>query len=266
MNENKNLFVPASMGYDQEMVQKTKDWVKRLNPDSKLLNFNTGKILVPESQALNESFETSNTPESSKDSEAEFLTPLLPLKILQGASPSSEDSSKESVSGTVHPKEAITTKSGELFKKAQDAKHENKPHHKSQEGNVKTWNLSLKQESLDWNEIELSLKMSPFQRWSDIDKVGMEAIVSYQVVASMVKSPENARFNMKLRKLIAEHPNQEKLKSKKVKPGSSLIQYRLSTYISPSSYLVKSTYPEEGIRQDQCQELNLERAFVTYLE
>nr|GEV65005.1 ABC transporter B family member 29, chloroplastic isoform X1 [Tanacetum cinerariifolium] len=56
-----------------------------------------------------------------------------------------------------------------------------------------------------------------FQRWSDIDKVGIEALVSYLVVASMVKSPENTRFSMKLRKLVAEHPDQEKLKSKKVK-------------------------------------------------
>nr|GEV66368.1 copia protein [Tanacetum cinerariifolium] len=56
-----------------------------------------------------------------------------------------------------------------------------------------------------------------FQRWSDIDKVGMEAFVSYLVAESMVKSLENARFIMKLRKLIAEHPDQEKLKSKKVK-------------------------------------------------
>nr|GEV19547.1 retrovirus-related Pol polyprotein from transposon TNT 1-94 [Tanacetum cinerariifolium] len=60
----------------------------------------------------------------------------------------------------------------------------NKPHLKPQEGNGSTWNLSLKQESLDWNEIELSLKMSR---------------------------------SMKLRELIAEHPDQEKLKSKKVK-------------------------------------------------
>ncbi|GKB23230.1 hypothetical protein Tco_0862631 [Tanacetum coccineum] len=51
-----------------------------------------------------------------------------------------------------------------------------------------------------------------FQRWSDINKVAMEALVSYLVVASMVQSPENARFNMKLKKLIAEHPDQEKLK------------------------------------------------------
>ncbi|GJR65550.1 hypothetical protein Tco_0011615 [Tanacetum coccineum] len=78
--------------------------VERLNPDSKLPNFNSGRILVPESQAVNESLEsteTLNTPESSKDSEAESLTLLPPLKNLQGASPSSEDSSNKSVSGTV---------------------------------------------------------------------------------------------------------------------------------------------------------------------
>ncbi|GKC75419.1 hypothetical protein Tco_1126193 [Tanacetum coccineum] len=90
MNENENLFVPASIGYDQEMVPKTKEWVERLNPDSKLLNFNTGRILVPESQAINKSLETLNTPESSKDSEVEFLTPLPLLESLQGASPSSK--------------------------------------------------------------------------------------------------------------------------------------------------------------------------------
>ncbi|GJT65151.1 hypothetical protein Tco_1016631 [Tanacetum coccineum] len=56
-----------------------------------------------------------------------------------------------------------------------------------------------------------------FQRWSDIDKVRMEALMSYLVAAFMVKSPENARFSLKLKKLIAEHPDQEKLKSKKVK-------------------------------------------------
>nr|GFA35719.1 retrovirus-related Pol polyprotein from transposon TNT 1-94 [Tanacetum cinerariifolium] len=51
------------------------DWVERLNPDNKLPNFNTRRILVPESQAVNESLETLNTLESSKDFEAEFLTP-----------------------------------------------------------------------------------------------------------------------------------------------------------------------------------------------
>nr|GEZ67271.1 hypothetical protein [Tanacetum cinerariifolium] len=56
-----------------------------------------------------------------------------------------------------------------------------------------------------------------FQRWSDIDKVGMEALVSYLVATSMDKSLENARISMKLRKLIVEHPDQENLKSKRVK-------------------------------------------------
>ncbi|GJW80326.1 hypothetical protein Tco_0144301 [Tanacetum coccineum] len=41
--------------------------------------------------------------------------------------------------------------------------------------------------------------------------------LSYLVMASMVKIKENARFSLKLRKLIADHPDQEKLKSKKVK-------------------------------------------------
>ncbi|GJT89209.1 hypothetical protein Tco_1070926 [Tanacetum coccineum] len=65
MNENENLFIPTSKG----------------------------RILVLESQTVNESLkptETSNTPESSQDSEAESLTPLPSLKNLQGASPSSE--------------------------------------------------------------------------------------------------------------------------------------------------------------------------------
>ncbi|GJW27852.1 hypothetical protein Tco_0044727 [Tanacetum coccineum] len=64
MNENENLFVLASIG-----------------------------ILVPQSQAVNESLESTkilNTHESSKDSKAESLTPLPPLKNLQGASPSSK--------------------------------------------------------------------------------------------------------------------------------------------------------------------------------
>nr|GEU86167.1 retrovirus-related Pol polyprotein from transposon TNT 1-94 [Tanacetum cinerariifolium] len=93
MNKNENLFVPAFMGYDQEMVPKTKDWVERLNPDNKLPNFNTRRILVPESQAINESLKytkTLNTTEPSKDSESQSITPLHPLKNLQGASPSLE--------------------------------------------------------------------------------------------------------------------------------------------------------------------------------
>nr|GEZ59592.1 retrovirus-related Pol polyprotein from transposon TNT 1-94 [Tanacetum cinerariifolium] len=64
-----------------------------LNPDSKLPNFNTGRILVPESQVVNESLnptEASIASEISNDTEAEPITPLPPLNILQGASPSSK--------------------------------------------------------------------------------------------------------------------------------------------------------------------------------
>ncbi|GKC61234.1 hypothetical protein Tco_1088832, partial [Tanacetum coccineum] len=56
-----------------------------------------------------------------------------------------------------------------------------------------------------------------FQRWDDIYKVGVESLVSYLVMASMVKTGENARFSLMLRKMIADYPYQDKLKSKKVK-------------------------------------------------
>nr|GEV79477.1 hypothetical protein [Tanacetum cinerariifolium] len=78
---------------NHEMVPKSKDWVERLNPDSKLPNFNTGRILIPKIQAVNKPFkptETSITLEPSKDSKAESFIPLPPRKNLQGASPSSE--------------------------------------------------------------------------------------------------------------------------------------------------------------------------------
>ncbi|GJY97653.1 hypothetical protein Tco_0514563 [Tanacetum coccineum] len=56
-----------------------------------------------------------------------------------------------------------------------------------------------------------------FQRWNDIHKVGVDSLVSYLVMASMVKKQENARFGLKLKKLIAKYPDQEKLQSKNVK-------------------------------------------------
>ncbi|GKB31941.1 hypothetical protein Tco_0871342 [Tanacetum coccineum] len=56
-----------------------------------------------------------------------------------------------------------------------------------------------------------------FQRWNDIHKVGVDYLVSYLVMASMIKTQENVRLFLKLRKLIVEHPDQEKLKSKRKK-------------------------------------------------
>ncbi|GKE61514.1 hypothetical protein Tco_1511881 [Tanacetum coccineum] len=38
-----------------------------------------------------------------------------------------------------------------------------------------------------------------------------------EVIALMIKTLKNVRFCLKLKKLIAEHPDQEKLKSKRVK-------------------------------------------------
>ncbi|GJT81902.1 hypothetical protein Tco_1056244 [Tanacetum coccineum] len=199
----------------------------------------------------------------------------------------------------IHPKEAITTKAGKKFKKAQDAEHEvlKRQHTEKVKKSIElrkhkfdnymwTINSRLKPETITnikihpktkpvvitvfrvvqdlmnllsqrkkrkHMELEPEIKIpglecnqalpenvlfvnnmvikepehgifftdefgdQAFQRWSDIDKVGMEALVSYLVAASMVQSPKNARFSMKLKKLITEHPDQEKLKSKKVK-------------------------------------------------
>nr|GEV94717.1 hypothetical protein [Tanacetum cinerariifolium] len=81
----------------------------------------------------------------------------------------------------------------------------NKPHPKPQEERESIWNWNMKSRCMGWNVIGASLK------------VGVDSLVSYLVMASMVKSEENAIFSLKLRKLIADHPDQEKLKSKKVK-------------------------------------------------
>nr|GEY19994.1 copia protein [Tanacetum cinerariifolium] len=151
----------------------------------------------------------------------------------------------------IHPKEAITTKAGEVFKKVQDTEHavvkrkhtekikkslelrkHKKMKHMKLEPEVKILRLecnrALPENVLFVNNMVIKepeygifftdeFGDQAFQRWNDIHKVGMKALVSYLVVASMVKSPENARFNMKLKKLIVEHPDQEKLKLKKVK-------------------------------------------------
>ncbi|GJZ76065.1 hypothetical protein Tco_0640530 [Tanacetum coccineum] len=56
-----------------------------------------------------------------------------------------------------------------------------------------------------------------FQRWSGINKVEVETLITYLVMASNITTPKNARFCQKLRELIAKHPDQEKLKSRRVK-------------------------------------------------
>nr|GEV27364.1 reverse transcriptase domain-containing protein [Tanacetum cinerariifolium] len=53
------------------------------------------------------------------------------------------------------------------------------------------------------------------QRTNDINKVGVDTLITYLVMALNITTHENQRFFLKLRKLIADHPEQEKLKSKK---------------------------------------------------
>ncbi|GJV66998.1 retrovirus-related pol polyprotein from transposon TNT 1-94 [Tanacetum coccineum] len=93
-NYLKYINIDLKFVKEQRLNLLSKDWVKRLNPDNKLPNFNTERFLVPESQAINESLKPTDTsipPESSKDSKAESPIPLPPMKNLQGASPSSEN-------------------------------------------------------------------------------------------------------------------------------------------------------------------------------
>ncbi|GJX15146.1 hypothetical protein Tco_0206904 [Tanacetum coccineum] len=76
----------------QEQLKEERK-VERHNPESKLLTFNTGKILVTKSQAINECIKLTKAPtepESFVESGSVPLTPLLPLKNLQGALPRSE--------------------------------------------------------------------------------------------------------------------------------------------------------------------------------
>ncbi|GJU81057.1 hypothetical protein Tco_1283422 [Tanacetum coccineum] len=74
--------------------------IERHNPESKLPNFNTRRILVPESQAVNECLkltEAPTYPESSKESRSKSLTPLPLMKNIQGASTSSETHIREPI-------------------------------------------------------------------------------------------------------------------------------------------------------------------------
>ncbi|GJY03460.1 hypothetical protein Tco_0369400 [Tanacetum coccineum] len=77
-----NPFIPASLDYDHEMVPKSKDWVERLNLDSKLPNFNTARILVLESQVVNDCLqliEASTNPKSSKESGPATISDTKPV-------------------------------------------------------------------------------------------------------------------------------------------------------------------------------------------
>ncbi|GJS81913.1 hypothetical protein Tco_0748454 [Tanacetum coccineum] len=90
-------------------IDEDADWqnyLKYINID---LKFVEERILVPESQAVNESLkptEGSSNPESSKDSKVESITPLPAIKNLQGASPSLEMLIDEKVNFTQNTQES----------------------------------------------------------------------------------------------------------------------------------------------------------------
>nr|GEX18880.1 hypothetical protein [Tanacetum cinerariifolium] len=56
-----------------------------------------------------------------------------------------------------------------------------------------------------------------FHIMNDMYKVDIETLLSYIVIASNITTTENTRFCLKLRKMIAYHPDQHKLESKRVK-------------------------------------------------
>jgi outer membrane murein-binding lipoprotein Lpp len=92
-NHGEKAFLPSGISFNKEIAPKPSDWIERVNPDSKLPNFNTSKILEPESQAIKNMLgvtDESSLPESIKESESISQSPLPPLKVLKGVEPSSE--------------------------------------------------------------------------------------------------------------------------------------------------------------------------------
>ncbi|GJY78147.1 hypothetical protein Tco_0483948 [Tanacetum coccineum] len=90
---NKLVFELNKCKDDLLIFKQAKLEVERHNLDIKLLDFNTGRILVSKSQVVNECLkltEAPSDPEPSKESGSEPLTPLPPLKNIQKASLSSE--------------------------------------------------------------------------------------------------------------------------------------------------------------------------------
>ncbi|GJX54105.1 hypothetical protein Tco_0282474 [Tanacetum coccineum] len=89
----KAYLLKRSIGMRKKYLTMRRRQGFKLNLDSKLPNFNTGRILVPESEVVNECIkltEVSSDPEFSKELGSEPQAPLPPMKNLQGASPSSE--------------------------------------------------------------------------------------------------------------------------------------------------------------------------------
>ncbi|GKB43841.1 retrovirus-related pol polyprotein from transposon TNT 1-94 [Tanacetum coccineum] len=102
-----NPSIPASLDYDHEMVPKSKDWVKRHNPDSKLPNFNTRRIIVPKSQVVNECLRLTEATSDLQSSKEERPG----LGSMKHTNPETQESLNKSILGpiTVCDTELVTS-------------------------------------------------------------------------------------------------------------------------------------------------------------
>lgn len=74
-----------------------------------------------------------------------------------------------------------------------------------------------------------------FQRWSDMDRAGIKAMLGYIMMASPIKSAENMRLCLDLKAMIEEHPDKHLLRSKKAKLEA--LGYHLNIWIC-NNYLL----------------------------
>ena len=90
-SSHSTTFLLTNILSSKELAPKPSDWIERNNPDSKLPNFNTGRILEPESQAIKELLGvTDELSPTESITESKSDSPLPPLKQLQGAEPNSD--------------------------------------------------------------------------------------------------------------------------------------------------------------------------------
>ncbi|GJZ12597.1 hypothetical protein Tco_0547827 [Tanacetum coccineum] len=66
-------------------------------------------------------------------------------------------------------------------------------------------------------ELEPEIHIPALECNMSLPELRVETLITYLLMASNITTFDNKRFCMKLRKLIADHPDQEKLQSKKVK-------------------------------------------------
>ncbi|GJX68424.1 hypothetical protein Tco_0304151 [Tanacetum coccineum] len=162
-------------------------------------------------------------------SKSPLTDPILEIHVPQreGKAIATDDQPEVQTKPVLASKNA---KAGEKFKKAQDAEHQvlKREHSQKAKRAMKLRKKRSLPEGVPFvnnmviEEPEYEIFFTDvfdnqaFQRWNDIHKVRVDSLVSL-VIASMIKTQDNARFSLNLRKFIVEHPDQEKLKSKSVK-------------------------------------------------